>query len=44
MFQIGGLIQVSISQFYDIEINDFVVTVARTAFWIAESQMMQETE
>ena len=44
MFQIDGLIQVSISQFYGIEINDFAVTVARTALWIAESQMMQETE
>ena len=38
------LIQVSIGQFYGIEINDFAVTVARTALWIAESQMMKETE
>ena len=37
-------IQVSISQFYRIEINDFAVTVAKTALWIAESQMMKETE
>ncbi|HZK62327.1 MAG TPA: DNA methyltransferase, partial [Anaerovoracaceae bacterium] len=37
-------IQVSIKQFYGIEINDFAVTVARTALWIAESQMMKETE
>ena len=37
-------IQVSIGQFYGIEINDFAVTVARTALWIAESQMMKETE
>ena len=37
-------IQVSISQFYGIEINDFAVTVAKTALWIAESQMMKETE
>ena len=37
-------IQVSINQFYGIEINDFAVTVARTALWIAESQMMKETE
>lgn len=36
-------IMVSISQFYGIEINDFAVTVARTALWIAESQMMSET-
>ncbi len=37
-------IKVSISQFYGIEINDFAVTVARTALWIAENQMLQETE
>ncbi len=37
-------IKVSIGQFYGIEINDFAVTVARTALWIAESQMLRETE
>lgn len=37
-------IQISIGQFYGIEINDFAVTVAKTALWIAESQMMKETE
>lgn len=37
-------IKVSISQFYGIEINDFAVTVAKTALWIAESQMMKKTE
>ena len=37
-------VRVSISQFYGIEINDFAVTVARTALWIAESQMLKETE
>ncbi|MBR6251294.1 MAG: class I SAM-dependent DNA methyltransferase [Bacteroidales bacterium] len=37
-------IHVKISQFYGIEINDFAVTVAKTALWIAESQMMEETE
>ena len=37
-------IKVSISQFYGIEINDFAVTVAKTALWIAESQMMEETK
>ena len=37
-------IKVSISQFYGIEINDFAVTVAKTALWIAESQMLRETE
>ena len=36
-------IKVSINQFYGIEINDFAVTVAKTALWIAESQMMKET-
>ncbi|MBR4319959.1 MAG: class I SAM-dependent DNA methyltransferase [Oscillospiraceae bacterium] len=44
MFHIDGMIQVSIGQFYGIEINDFAVTVAKTALWIAESQMMHETE
>ena len=43
-FEQASPIQVSIAQFYGIEINDFAVTVARTALWIAESQMMQETE
>lgn len=37
-------IKVSISQFYGIEINDFAVTVGKTALWIAESQMLIETE
>ncbi len=37
-------IKVSIGQFYGIEINDFAVTVAKTALWIAESQMMKQTE
>ena len=40
----GNIIKVSIGQFYGIEINDFAVTVAKTALWIAESQMMKETE
>lgn len=45
----GGLenfspIKVSIEQFYGIEINDFAATVAKTALWIAESQMMKQTE
>ncbi|WP_322175956.1 DNA methyltransferase [Acutalibacter caecimuris] len=39
-----GIIQISIGQFYGIEINDFAATVAKTALWIAESQMMKETE
>lgn len=37
------LIQVSIQQFYGIEINDFAAVVAKTALWIAESQMLKET-
>lgn len=37
-------IKVSIHQFYGIEINDFAVTVATTALWISESQMLTETE
>lgn len=44
MFDTGDVIRVSIGQFYGIEINDFAVTVAKTALWIAESQMMHETE
>lgn len=37
-------IKVSIKQFYGIEINDFAVSVAKTALWIAESQMLTETQ
>ena len=37
-------IKISIDQFYGIEINDFAVAVARTAMWIAEAQMLKETE
>ena len=36
-------VKVSIEQFYGIEINDFAVNVAKTAMWIAESQMRDET-
>ncbi len=39
-----NIIKVRIQQFYGIEINDFAVTVAKTALWIAESQMIEETE
>lgn len=38
------VIQVKISQFYGIEINDFAADVARTALWISEAQMMEETQ
>lgn len=37
------IIKVQISQFYGIEINDFAADVARTALWISEAQMMDET-
>lgn len=45
-FQTEGakIIQVAISQFYGIEINDFAVSVAKTALWIAEAQMLHDTE
>ena len=45
--QLGELvnpIKVSIGQFYGVEINDFAVAVAQTALWIAELQMIQETQ
>ena len=41
---IANPIKVSIHQFYGIEINDFAVSVAKTALWIAEYQMMVETQ
>ena len=41
---LGDIIKVNINQFYGIEINDFAVSVAHTALWIAESQMLHETE
>ncbi len=37
-------IKVQLNQFYGIEINDFAVSVARTALWIAENQMMEKTK
>ncbi len=43
-FVVNSPIQVSIGQFYGIEINDFAVSVAKTALWIAESQTIMETE
>ena len=42
--EVRNPIKVSIQQFYGIEINDFAVTVAKTALWIAESQMLEETK
>ena len=44
VFGFDEFIYVKINQFYGIEINDFAVTVAKTALWIAESQMVAETE
>ncbi len=40
----GDMIQISLSQFHGFEINDFACHVAQTAMWIAENQMMRETE
>lgn len=42
--ELADPIKVSINQFYGIEINDFACSVAQTALWIAEAQMMQETD
>jgi len=39
----GDAIKVTIGRFYGIEINDFAVTAAKTALWIAENQTMRET-
>ncbi|MGI6356831.1 MAG: DNA methyltransferase [Lentisphaeria bacterium] len=44
VMNVGEVIKVSIEQFYGIEINDFAVSVAKTALWIAESQMIYETK
>ncbi|MBZ1355712.1 methylase [Streptococcus sp. LPB0406] len=38
------LVKVRLNQFYGIEINDFAVSVAKTALWIAENQMLEETK
>ena len=44
MGDVENPIKVSLDQFYGTEINDFAVTVAKTALWISEDQMMKETE
>ena len=44
MGEIANPVKVDITQFYGIEINDFAVNVAKSALWIAESQMLKETE
>jgi len=41
---IDNPIMVNIGQFYAIEINDFAVSVGKTALWIAEQQMMEKTQ
>ena len=41
--QADDWIKVSIQQFNGIEINDFAVSVSKTALWIAEDQMQKET-
>ena len=43
-FEEANPIKVNIQQFYGIEINDFAVTVATTALWISEAQMLADTE
>ena len=35
---------VNINQFYGIELNDFAVSVARTALWISSCQMMKQVD
>lgn len=42
--EMASPVKVNIHQFYGIEINDFACVVAKTAMWIAELQMMQETQ
>lgn len=45
--ELGGensLVKVRIDQMHGIEINDFAVSVARTALWIAEQQALDDTE
>ena len=41
---LGDPIRVTLDQFYGIEINDFAVSVAKTALWITEEQMLRETQ
>ncbi len=42
--ELADPIKVSIYQFYGIEINDFACSVSQAALWIAETQMLQETD
>ncbi len=43
LLNLDGMVKVSISQFHGIEINDFAVSVAKTAMWISEAKMLNET-
>ena len=43
LLNLDGVVKVSIEQFHGIEINDFAVSVAKTAMWISEAKMLQKT-
>ena len=43
LLNLDGMVKVSIKQFHGIEINDFAVSVAKTAMWISEAKMLDET-
>ena len=43
LLNLDGIVKVSIKQFHGIEINDFAVSVAKTAMWISEAKMLQQT-
>jgi len=43
LLNLDGIVKVSIKQFHGIEINDFAVSVAKTAMWISEAKMLNET-
>ena len=43
LLNLDGVVKVSIEQFHGIEINDFAVSVAKTAMWISEAKMLQQT-
>ena len=44
LLDISTMCRVTVEQFYGIEINDFAVSVAKTALWIAESQILEATK
>ena len=43
IFDLGDTVKVKIDQFHGIEINDFAVSVAKTAMWISEAKMLEKT-